>query len=151
MLTPSRLTRELSYHGNVEHVYTLMGTSIVCVHRSTEGTDRVDFDTATVLRMLEEMMTEGEEGARGEEVTSESSGSGEEEMREIMEQMDQELKASGFKSSLGPGDGGQEVNLAENLLLSLSAQPEAAGPTSNILHSLGIPVPDQNGIQTDSN
>lgn len=135
---------------------TGLGMSIVFVCRSSvDGRDRVEFDTATVLRMLEGMMTEGEEGAHGDEVMSESSESGEEEeeMREIMEQMDQELKASGFKSSLVPGDSGQDdLNLAHNLLSSLSAQPEAAGPASNILHSLGIPVPDpdQNGTQTDS-
>ena len=124
----------------------------MCFCRSADGRDGVDFDTATVLRMLGEMMGEGEEG---DEVISDSSESGEEEeeMREIMEQMDQELKASGFKSGVDLGDGGQEdLNLAQNLLSSLSAQPEAAGPASNILHSLGIPVPDpdQNGTQTDS-
>ena len=73
------------------------------------------------------------------------SGSEEEEegMREMMEQMAQELKTAGFKSSLGP-DGGEEeeIGLVKNLLSSLAAQPEAAGPASNILHSLGIPVPD---------
>lgn len=64
----------------------------------------------------------------------------EEEMKEIMEQMDRELKAAGFKSSVVESE--SDVELAQNLLTSLAAQPEAAGPTSNILHSLGIPVPD---------
>lgn len=126
--------------------------------RSAGGT--VEFDSDTVLRMLEEMM--GKEG--GDEVMSDSGDSGtvdseEVEMREIMEKMDQELEASGFRTSLDPGagqggrDGVQnDLNLAHNLLSSLSAQPEAAGPASNILHSLGIPVPepDQHGTETNS-
>lgn len=144
--------RELSYHGNVHPNSSSLGVSTIspCT-RSADGTDGVNFDTATVLRMLGEMM---EEGASGDEVMSDSGDSGEEEMREIMEEMDQQLKASGFKSSLTPGvgqDSGQDdLHLAQNLLSSLSVQPEAAGPASNILHSLGIPVPDQNGTQTDS-
>ena len=133
------------------------------VYRSAEPTEGVKFDTDTVLGLLEEMMGKG---GGGDDVTSDSGESGsvnseeEEDMREIMEQMDRELKASGFKSSLdtamegtGECEGGREdLNLAHNLLSSLSAQPEAAGPASNILHSLGIPVPepDQNGTQTDS-
>ena len=52
-------------------------------------------------------------------------------------------------------EGGDSVdvdyNLAKNLLESLSSQPEAAGPASNILHSLGIPVPNpsQNGTEPE--
>ena len=135
--------------------------------RSAETREEVKFDTDAVLGLLEEMMGRGggDGGGGGDDVTSDSDESGsvgseEGEMREIMEQMDRELKASGFKSSLDTGtegvegsEGGREdLNLAHNLLSSLSAQPEAAGPASNILHSLGIPVPepDQNGTQTDS-
>ena len=115
---------------------------------AADGSGKVDFDAETVLKMLESMLGKG----RGEEEgTSDSSDSGsvgseeEGEMRELMEEMDRELVAKGFKSSLDPevGAGGQgDVSLAHNLLSSLSAQPEAAGPASNILHSLGIPVPE---------
>ena len=64
-------------------------------------------------------------------------------MREMMEEMAQELEAAGFKSSLGPEEGEEgDLEMVKNLLSSLAAQPEAAGPASNILHSLGIPVPD---------
>ena len=115
---------------------------------AADGSGKVDFDAETVLKMLESMLGKG----RGEEEgTSDSSDSGsvgseeEGEMRELMEEMDRELVAKGFKSSLDPevGAGGQgDISLAHNLLSSLSAQPEAAGPASNILHSLGIPVPE---------
>ena len=111
-----------------------------CRSAGDDGKGRVEFDPDAILQMLHNM-AEG-----GEDVTSDSGDSVDSEMKEMMEQMDHELEATGFQSSLDPGGEreGEEgdLNLARNLLSSLAAQPEAAGPTSNILHSLGIPVPE---------
>ena len=100
---------------------------------------RVEIDADMVLRML----GGGDSGDSSEEGEEEEEEGEEGELRELMEQMDRDLEAAGFKSSVREGEGGGgDLGLAHSLLSSLAAQPEAAGPTSNILHSLGIPVPD---------
>ena len=128
-------------HGMREFVDTVSSHEGAELPWSADSLGRVEFDTDTVLEML---------GGEGEDSESGDSGSVEdgevEEMREIMEQLDQELMSAGFKSSLdsdlGRGGEGEDVAMAHNLLSSLAAQPEAAGPTANILHSLGLPIPE---------
>ena len=106
-------------------------TGDIYFYRSGEKGRGVDIDVDAVLQALR---GEGESDSGEEE---------EEGVREMMEEMAQELEAAGFKSSLGPEEREEgDLEMVKNLLSSLAAQPEAAGPASNILHSLGIPVPD---------
>ena len=114
-------------------VYSLVTeASDICFYRSGERGRGVDIDVDAVLQALR---GEGESDSGEEEEEEEG-------VREMME-MAQELEAAGFKSSLGPEEGEEgDLEMVKNLLSSLAAQPEAAGPASNILHSLGIPVPD---------
>ena len=102
-------------------------------------------DVDSVLQALREEEEGSDEGESGDEGDIGEEGEEEEEgMRDLMEQMAQQLKTAGFRTSLGQEEEEEEedIGMMTNLLSSLATQPEAAGPASNILHSLGIPVPD---------
>ena len=111
---------------------------MVNVPNRSGGGRKVDIDADAVLGILG---GGGGGGGREDSDSSDLSEEGEEgeDVREVMEEMENELAAAGVRPQEGEGE---EVGLMRNLLSSLAAQPEAAGPASNILHSLGIPVPD---------
>ena len=78
----------------------------------------------------------------------------EEGLSHVMQQMDQELANTKMAQSFDYAEEQQEqgeglkpvdidFNLVKNLLESYTAQEGGAGPTSNILQSMGIRMPDR--------
>ena len=104
-----------------------------------------------IIAKLSDVHVQGE-NSDGESSDNDSSSSviseeDDEEMLEVMEQLSNELATfSNLKSGDTMGVAEQEpvdidYNLVANLLESYSGQVGGAGPTSNIMHTLGIDVP----------
>ena len=82
---------------------------------------------------------------------SDSEEEEQEEMVQLMQEMDQQLQGTAvrgtFKAVENEADQDEskpvevDFNLVQNLLESHGAQMGGSGPTSNILHSLGIMIP----------
>ena len=97
----------------------------------------MEFDPDVLLQILRGRDGQQESESELSELSEDSEDG--EDVRVMMEAMDSELKEAGVKSAVTEEE---ELGLVRNLLTSLAAQSEAAGPASNILHSLGIPVPN---------
>ena len=87
---------------------------------------------------------------------SNSEGEEQEEMVQLMQEMDRQLEGTAVGHTFKEDDNAQEeddaqreerkpvevdFNLVHSLLESHGAQMGGTGPTSNILHSLGITIP----------
>ena len=83
---------------------------------------------------------------------SDSEGEEQEEMVQLMQEMDRQLEGTAVGNTFKEKDADEEetkpvevdFNLVHSLLESHGAQMGGAGPTSNILHSLGITIPKEN-------
>ena len=81
---------------------------------------------------------------------SDSEGEEQEDMVQLMQEMDQQLEGTAVGETFKEEDGEHQdeskpvevdFNVVHSLLESYGAQMGGAGPTSNILHSLGITIP----------
>ena len=133
----------------------------------TEGEEDKDvsFDEAEFEKMMREMMGLPPDQEVGN-ATNKQTGNEEEEIRAVMDQVEAELKEAGvierleqprIKELNGDDDSDAEItededrevnidfNLAKNLLESFKSQGGVAGPGGNLLASMGIALPRDEG------
>lgn len=118
------------------------------------------FDEEEFAKMMKEMMgmptadpsskLRGTGSGRVEEINSDDESEeeeGEEDLKRVMQRMEEELREAGALD-LNPSAGGNNAStddpryqLAKNLLESFKGQAGAAGPTGNLMASLGFMLP----------
>ena len=130
----------------------------------------VSFDEAEFEMMMREMMgLSPDQGA--ENATNKQTDNEEEEIRAVMDQVEAELKEAGViehleqprikelneddDSDIADEDEDREVNidfnLAKNLLESFKSQGGVAGPGGNLLASMGVALPRDEGKGKERN
>ncbi len=154
MARPLRRVVECDAHDCEDVVDDLAGSQ-----DSAEDRD-VSFDEADFANMMKQMMgmpsdehnanTIISQPGRIEELDSEEESDAE-GLREAMQQMEDELREAGALDLdvEGPSRGDDiddpKYHLAKNLLESFKGQVGAAGPTGNLMSSLGFKLPRDEG------
>ena len=118
-------------------------------YEGAEVPDDIEFDVddfMSILTTLKDKLAE-KDGTESDDTSSLCTES-EEEMDDYLQEMEEELKkttlSDGFEKREG-GDVDIDLNLVSNILQSCSSHSGMSGPASNILSSLGVHLPRDEG------
>jgi len=121
-------------------------------YEGAEIPDDIEFnvdDFMSVLTTLKDKLAEKAESESDD--TSSLCTESEEEMDEYMEEMEAELKKTTLSDGFEKSEAGEvdiDLNLVSNILQSCSSHSGMSGPASNILSSLGVHLPRDEGGHT---